>query len=192
MSTARPKTIIFIAIALVILALISTTLALTNRLNVGRVRQPGTFTGNSANGGNLNNGGNTQGGATDNGGNFQGNTPNGGGNFQGRGGNNNVFSIFRNLGINFQVIGYVTTGFTVLGILLALLCAYGVWQQKKWGLNWGMVIAVLFLIGALPTLFALGGRNLNLLRTSLNLLSLVGSVCILVLGVLPSVRDSVK
>lgn len=94
--------------------------------------------------------------------------------------------------INGQIIGYVSIGFTGIGIILALLSAFGVWKQKEWGLNLEMVIALIFLLGALPTLFALGGRNINWLRTSLNILSLVASTPILVLSILPSVRDAVK
>ncbi|MCX6068296.1 MAG: hypothetical protein NT121_21540 [Chloroflexi bacterium] len=182
MSTARPKSIMIIVALLVVLALISTTSSLTSRLGFTRTRQPGTFTNN--NGGNFQNG-NNDGGT----GNNQGGT--GTRTIQGRSGFN-AFSIFRTLGINGQIIGYVSIGFTVVGIILALLSAFGVWKQKKWGLNLGMVIALIFLVGALSTLFALGGRNINWLRTSLNILSLVASTPILAMGILPSVRDSVK
>ena len=183
MSSAKPKSILIIAGLLILLALLSGTSALTNRIGFSRTRPPGTFTGNNGANGNAP-GDNTAPGGTTQGGNAP------GGNFQGRGGGNNAFgSVFRILGPAF---GYISTGITILGILLALLCAWGVWKQKKWALNLGMVIAVLFLLGALPTLFALGGRNINWLRTSLNILSLVASIPILVLGILPSVRDSVK
>ena len=86
---------------------------------------------------------------------------------------------------------FITLGITILGILLALLSAFGVWKQKSWGLNLGMVIAILFLLGALPGLFSLGGRNVNVLRTSITILTLVASAPILVLGILPSTRDLV-
>jgi hypothetical protein len=183
MLAAKPKPIMVIAGLLVLLALLSGTSALTNRIGFTRVRQPAALNGNNPPGGNF------QG---ENGGNFQrGNTP--GGSFQGRGGSGfNAFTIFRTVGINPQLIGYLTTGFTILGILLALLSAYGVWKQKRWGLNLAMVIALLFLIGALPGLFALGGRNINWLRTSITILSLVASAPVLVLGILPSVRDTVS
>jgi len=191
MLSAKPKSILIIAGLLILLALLSGTSALTNRVGFTRTRQPGTFTGNNgangtAPGDGTAPGGNFQGG---NGGNFQGgNAP--GGNFQGRGGGNNPLgSIFRILGPSFI---YISLGITIIGILLALLSAWGVWKQKKWALNLGMVIALLFLIGALPGLFALGGRNINLLRTSITVLSLIASVPVLVLGILPSVRDFVK
>jgi hypothetical protein len=187
MLAAKPKPILIIAGLLVLLALLSGTSALTSRVGLTRTRQPGTFTGNNAQGGNFqsgdNNGSNFQGRNNNNGGN--------GGNFQGRGGFN-AFTIFRTAGINPQVIGYITTGITILGILLALLSAYGVWKQKRWGLNLAMVIALLFLIGAVPGLFSLGGRNLNWLRTSITVLSLVASAPVVVLGILPSVRDTVS
>jgi hypothetical protein len=185
MNTTRPKSLTIVAILLVVLALLSTASNLSTRLAVGR-RQPGAFNGAGAAGG-----GNFQGGAG--GGNFQGgNGAGAGGNFQqGRGGTN-VFSLFRTAGINFQVIGYISLGLTILGILLALLSAFGVWQQKRWGLNLGMLVAFLFLATAAPGLFTLGGRNINLLRTSITILTLVASVPVLVYGILPSVRDSVS
>lgn len=193
MLAAKPKPILIIASLLIVLALLSGTSALTSRIGFARTRQPGAFNSNNAQGGNFqgNNGNNAPGGNFQggNGGNFQGgNTP--GGNFQGRGGGGfNAFTIFRTAGINPQVFGYISIGVTILGILLALLSAYGVWKQKRWGVNLGMVIALLFLLGAMPGLFALGGRNVNILRTSLTVLSLLASVPILVLSILPSVRD---
>jgi uncharacterized membrane protein len=84
---------------------------------------------------------------------------------------------------------WVSLGFSILGIVLLLLCAYGIWKSKVWGLNWGMFLAIVFLLGALPGLFSMGGRNVNWVRSGLNILSLVATLPILVLGVLPSVRD---
>ena len=198
MTNARPKSLTIVAALLVLLALLSTTTTLVNQLGIGR-RQPGAFNGAGpagGAGGNFQQGGGANfqgGGAAGGGGNFQGGGAAGGagGNFQGRGGGNNIFTLFRNTGINFRVIGYVTLGLTILGIVLALLSAYGVWKQKRWGLNLGMLIALLFLLGALPGLFSLGGRNINILRTSTTILTLLASVPVLVYGVLPSVRDSV-
>ena len=185
MLASRPKPILIAASLLVVLALLSATSMLTSRLGVAR-RQPGAFTGNGVTASTNGGGGNPQ--AGNGGGNFQGGGG-GGGNFAGRGGGFNAFTIFRSAGLSPAVFGYINIGITVLGIVLALLCAYGLWKQKRWGLNWGMVIALLFLLGALPALFALGGRNFNLLRTSLTILTLVASVPILVIGILPSVRD---
>jgi hypothetical protein len=180
MSSTKPKSILIIAGLLILLALLSGTSALTNRIGFTQARQPGAFNSNTAPGGNF------QGG---DGGNFQGGNGNNG-NFQGRGTGNNAFgSIFRILGPSFI---YINIGFMIVGILLALLSAYGVWKQKRWGLNLGMVIALLFLIGALPGLFSLGGRNINWIRTSITILSLIASAPILVLGILPSVRDTVS
>lgn len=185
MFSAKPKPILIIAGLLILLALLSGTSALTSRIGFTRTRPPGT-TGNNAQG----NGGNFQGGNGNNG-NFQGGNGNNG-NAQARGGGFNAFSIFRTAGINFQIIGYISTGITILGIILALLSAWGVWKQKRWGLNLAMVLALLFLLAAAPGLFSLGGRNINWLRTSITILNLVASVPILVLGILPSVRDTVS
>ena len=181
MLTARPKSSTIVAILLVVLALLSTTSTISNRLGVGR-RQPGAAGGNLQ--GAAGGGGNFQGGAGG-GGNFQ------GGGAQGRGGNN-IFSLFRTTGINFQVIGNFTLGLTILGIVLALLSAFGVWKQKRWGLNLGMLIAFLFLVSAAPGLLSLGGRNINWLRTSITILTVIASVPVLIYGILPSVRDSLS
>jgi len=90
------------------------------------------------------------------------------------------------------VIGYITQGLAILGILLALLSAFGVWKQKRWGLNLGMLIAILFLLAAAPALFSLGGRNINWLRTTTNILTVAASLPILVYGISPSVHDFVS
>jgi hypothetical protein len=183
MFSAKPKPILIIAGLLVVLALLSGTSALTSRTGFTRVRQSGALNNNNTQGGNFQGGNN---------GNFQGGNGNNG-NFQARGGGGfNAFTLFRTAGINPQVIGYITIGFTILGILLVLLSAYGVWKQKRWGLNLAMVLALLFLVAAVPGLFSLGGRNINWLRTSITILNLVASAPILVLGILPSVRDTVS
>jgi hypothetical protein len=190
-TTSRPKTIFAIIILLVIMALVSgTLLATTRNAFSGANRRQGTTQGNANNNGNFqgNNGG-TQGGGTgnNNGGNGTGNNSN----FQRRGNTGifNLFSITRSLGLNVQVIQYVSLGLQVLGIALLLLSAFGVWKQKKWGLNLGMLMAFVVLVGALPTLFSLGGRTINWLRVGLNLTSLFASLPVLALSFLPSVRD---
>jgi hypothetical protein len=196
-STSRPKTIFAIIILLIVLALVSgTSLATTrNVLNGANRRQGnGNTQGNANNNGNFqgNNGG-TQGGTdgANNGGNNTGNNAGNNANSQRRGNQGifNLFGITRSLGLNFQVIQYVSLGFQVLGIVLLLLSAYGVWKQQKWGLNLGMLLAFVFLLGALPALFSLGGRTINWLRTGLNLTSLAASLPVLALSMLPSVRD---
>lgn len=195
MFTAKPKPILIVTALLVVLALLSTTSMLTSRTGFARPvagANGANFQRNNGAGGGGTGGGNFQANNGASGGNFQANNSNGSGNFQARGGGGfNTFTIFRSLGLGGQTMLYITLGITILGILLALLSAFGVWKQKSWGLNLGMVLAILFLISVLPGLFSLGGRNINLLRTSITILTLIASAPILVFGILPSTRDLV-
>ena len=178
MTGIRPKTITTILVMLLVLALTSAISIGYSQLAFGR-------RGNNRPVGQGTTGGTTQG--NNNGGTNRGT----GNNFQGRNATGifSLFSVTRSLGINPQVMTWVSLGFSILGIALLLLCAYGIWKSKVWGLNWGMFLAIVFLLGALPGLFSLGGRNVNWVRNGLNILSLVSTLPILVLGVLPSVRD---
>jgi len=186
MFAAKPKPILIVTILLLVLAALSTASIVTNRIGFARSAGFANGTNFQRNGGNFQSNNGT--GDTGNG-NFPIN--NGNRTFQRRSGFN-TFSILRSLGLNGQAIIYVNLGIGILGILLVLLSAYGVWRQKSWGLNLAIVMALLFLIGAAPTLFNLGARNFNWLRTSISILTLVGSVPILVYGILPSVRDTVS
>jgi hypothetical protein len=102
----------------------------------------------------------------------------------------NLFGAAGSLGINFLYLRYVSMGFAIMGIVLTLVAAYFVWKQKRWALNLAIVLAILFLLGTLPGLFSLGGRFISWLPTSLNVLKALASIPIIVLGILPSVRDS--
>src|SRR5689334_16363781 len=118
MSTARSKSLMGVVILLVLLALASGAALAVNQLGAARIRQggpggafatpgPGTpAPGDNAQGGSGS-------GAGRNGGNFQ------GGNFPGRGGGGffGLAGIFRNLGIDFQVMGYINLAVAGLGIL---------------------------------------------------------------------------
>jgi hypothetical protein len=180
---------LIITVLLVLLALLSATSVLTSRNGFARpagVANNPTLQGTNGAAGT----GSTQGNGA---GNFQAN--NGATGAARTGGANrggfNTFTLFRSVGLGGQTMLYVTLGATILGILIALVSAFGVWKQKSWGLNLGIAIAILFLASALPGLFSLGGRNVNLLRTSLTVLTLVASAPILVFGILPSTRDLV-
>jgi uncharacterized membrane protein len=179
MTGAGSKTITTILVMLLVLALTSAVSIGYSQLAFGRRgnnRPAGqSTTGQGTTPGN-NNGTNNRGTGT---------------NFQGRNATGifSLFSVTRSLGINPLVMTWVSLGFSILGIVLLLLCAYGIWKSKVWGLNWGMFLAIVFLLGALPGLFSMGGRNVNWVRSGLNILSLVATLPILVLGVLPSVRD---
>lgn len=179
---------------LLLLAVLSSVSTLTSRIGFGANRQFGN--GNPPGAGNFQGNNGTVPGQGGNNGNFQGN----GGNFQGNGGNFqnrrlaggglfNLFSLTRALGLSGPVLGYISLVIPVLGIALLLASAYAVWKQKKWGLNLATLLGLLFLLGALPGLFAIGGRNINWLRISLNILSVLATLPILALSFLPSVRD---
>lgn len=191
-TTSRPKTITVIIAMLLLLAVVSTVSILTSRIGfgtggnlrtgsgLGRTVQgtPGARSGQGSNG-NLQGtpGANTR----------QGNASN----FQNRAaaGGFNFLSIFRMLGLNGQVIGIFNIALPIVGIALLLASAYGVWKGKRWALNLATLLGVLFLVGALPGFFSIGGRNINWLRTGLNALSAVATLPILAVSFLPSVRD---
>ncbi len=191
MNNARPKTITIILVCLLLLALISVVGTINSRIGIG-----GRNNFRTANGTNQAGSGNFQAG---NNGNFQGNGNAQGtdttgqgtnGNFQRRNtGGFNLFSITRSLGLPPNVMIYFTIGFSVIGIVLLVLSAYGIWKTKVWGLNLGMMMAIIFLVGAIPGLFTIGGRNMNWFRTGSNIFSLLATLPILALGMLPSVRD---
>ena len=101
----------------------------------------------------------------------------------------NLFSITRSLGLSPQVMIYFNIGLPVLGVLLLLLSAFGIWKQKGWGLNLATLLGLIFLAGAVPGFFSLGGRNVNWLRSGLNIASAAATLPILALSFLPSVRD---
>jgi hypothetical protein len=86
----------------------------------------------------------------------------------------------------------------VLGIVLAGVAAWFVWKQKRWALNLGMVLAVLLLLGALPGLLFGGGVRfvgadfmgwMGYAQTGLNILKPLLALPVIVLSMLPSVRD---
>lgn len=193
----RTRNIVIIVVALGVIALLSTVGLLTTGFGL---RRPAFNRGNqpgNAQGGNFQPGdGNFQGGNNNpqsGNGNFQ---P-GDGNFQRRGGLG-IFSLFsaaRGLGINFQYIRYVSLAIGILGIVLTIVAAVFVWKQKRWALNLAIVLAILFLLGALPGFFTFGGRFfsfLTVLTSSANILKGLATLPIIVLGILPSVRDSVS
>jgi hypothetical protein len=191
MTTSRPKSITILAILMLALALFSATSLVISRTGFGRpnfAQGPNDQQGFPQNGAgnNFQRGANGQGG-----GNFQ---QGGNNNFQ-RGGGAGIFSLFRvarTAGISGPAISYIGIGLSVIGILLSFLSAYGLWKQKKWALNLAMVLAVLFLLGALPGLFFGGGPRISVFsitRSTLNILTVLATLPILAMGILPSVRD---
>lgn len=198
MTTTRTKPVITIAILLVLLALLSVVSLVTSQLGGPAGRRPqGAFNGTPSPG-NVQGGGGFQGGnnggaqgnngGAGNGGGFRGGNG-GGGNFRGGGGG--AFAIFgavRQMGIDPRIFGYISIGISVISVLLVLWCAFGVWKQKKKALNWALVLAILFLLPALPALFFGGG--FNVFRLVMNILQVGAAAVIIGMSVLPSVRDS--
>lgn len=175
----RPSTITVMIAMLLVLAIVSGTTLATSRLQLfgrGGNNRPNNGSGQNFQGNN---------------GNFQGNNGNTqDGNLQGRTRSGfNLFSLTRSLGLSPQLIMYVNIAIPIIGIFLLLLSAYGIWKQKIWGLNLATFLGFIFLIGALPTFFSFGGRNINWLRTGLNITSAAATLPILALSFLPSVRD---
>ena len=189
-NNAKPKTLVIIFASLVVLALLSLVSLFTSApfLMMGRPGQMNTARGNNGRPGALPpaNGSSQQG----NGQGFQRGNGNDG-NFQGRNGFSgfNLFRLTRSFGLDPRVMMYVGPGMSVLGIILLVLSIFGIWKLKKWGLNLGMFMGLFFLIGALPGLFSFGARNINWLRSGINLLGFAASLPVLFLGFLPSVRD---
>ena len=217
--TARPKTVTFILAMLILLAVISAITVGTSLLfarsafgGTGSGRQfngtpqPGRTLGNGTPvAGDTGTGGNTQGNGTGQGtggnfpgagngqgtgGNFTGGQNGTGGNFQGRNqGGFSMVTIIRALGLPFQLIAILNIAIPVIGILLLLFSAFGVWKLKPWGLNLATLMGLIFLIGAISALLTPVGRTVNWLRIGENALSLAATLPILGLSFLPSVRD---
>lgn len=187
MSTARSKSLIATVILLVLLALASGASLAVNQFGAARIRQGGPGGAFATPGP----------GTPAPGDNSQGNpgpgTGRNGGNFPGRGGGGffGLAGIFRNLGIDFQLMGYINLAIAGLGILLLLVSALGVWMQKRWGLYLAIVVAILFLLGAVPGLLFGGGR-FSLMRTGLDLLSAALAVGVIFLSFLPSTRSAIS
>ena len=81
----------------------------------------------------------------------------------------------------------------VLLLVLTSLATWFVWKQRRWALNLGMILAALVLLGSLPGLL-FGGRSFfmggfGMLQTGLDVLRVAIAAPIIVLGMLPSVRD---
>lgn len=180
MSTAHPKSLTIVAVLLILLAVFSISTTVISQSGLLRGTRPQNFQQGS--------------------GSFQGNNDNNNGNFHGGGNGNfrtgggfNLFSITRTLGLAGPAMIYINLGFTLVGIALCLLSAYGVWKLKAWGLNLGMTVALLFLLGVVPGLFFGNSfrftNPITIVRNVINALEALASLPILVMGILPSARE---
>ncbi len=187
MQTSTPKSLLIMTILLILLTLISLATPVLSGLSAGRLPgmmlQVGKFPPENAN--------------PPSDGGFQGRQPQPGSeNFLQRSDGNafHPFQATRAPGLGGQAMIYINYGVGVIGAGLAGLAAFWVWRKKKSGLNLALVLAILFLLGALPGIF-LGLRMMGaaaILRYALHLLSAGISLVILVMGIMPSVRDEVE
>ncbi len=190
MQTSLPKSLLTVTILLILLALVSLA---TPFLSGFRMSPAGRLPGNMPQDGNFRPGNANP--PSDGG--FQGGQRQPGSeNFLQRSDSSafNLFSLTRALGLGGQAMIYINYGIGVIGAGLTALAAFWVWKKKKAGLNLALVLAIVFLLGALPGVFS-GLRMMDataILRYALNLLSAGASLVILAMSSLPSVRDEVE
>lgn len=182
MQTSYPKSLLTLIILLLLLAVISLATPFLSAFGINPAQRPA---GALPQNGNVR----PQNGTPPQGdGNFQpGNFP------QRPGGMFNLFGIARSLGLGGQAMIYVNYGVAVIGAGLSGLAAWWIWKKKKAGLNLALVLAIVFLLGALPGVFS-GLRWMSvasILRYALNLLSGAAALVILAITILPSVREEV-
>ena len=191
MQTTRPKSLLVITFLLALLALISLATPFLSDFGMNLAgRQPG----NMAQGGNFRpeNANPPQDGGFQGGGNFQ---P-GNGSLPQRSGSGtaSLTGILRTLGLGGQAMIYINYGIGIVGAGLAALAAFLIWKKKKAGLNLALLLAILFLLGAIPGIFS-GLRMMDatvIIRYTLNILSAGAALVILGMGILPSVREEVE
>ncbi|MCG2784188.1 MAG: hypothetical protein L6461_03695 [Anaerolineae bacterium] len=190
MQTSLPKSLLTITILLILLALVSLA---TLFLSSFGANPAGRLPGDMPQGANFR----PENGNLPQSGEFQGGERQpGSGTFPQRSASGafNLFSLTRAFGLSGQVMIYLNYGAAVIGAGLAALAAFWVWKKKKAGLNLALVLAILFLLGALPGVFS-GLRMMNaaaILRYALNILSAGAALALLATGILPSVRDEVS
>jgi hypothetical protein len=187
MQTSLPKSLLTISILLILLALASLA---TPFLSGFGMNPAGRLPGNMPQGGNFR----PENANPPSDGGFQGGP--GSGNFPQRSSSGafSLFSLTRTLGLGGQAMIYINYGIGIAGAGLAALAAFWVWKKKKAGLNLALVLAILFLLGALPSVFS-GLRMMDttaIIRYALNILSTGAALVILAMGILPSVRDEVE
>ena len=190
MQTSLPKSLLTITILLILLALVSLATPLLSGFGMnpagrlpGNMPQEGNFPPENGN-------------PPQNGGFQGGERQPGSGTFPQRSdsGAFNLLSLTRAFGLSGQAMIYINYGAGVIGAGLAGLAAFWVWKKKKAGLNLALVLAILFLLGALPGIFS-GLRMMGaaaILRYALNIISAGAALGILTMGILPSVRDEVS
>lgn len=100
--------------------------------------------------------------------------------------------IFRLFGINFQYMGAANLGVPIVGILLALIAALGLWMQKRWALYLAFVVGIIFLLGAFPSLLQVFTRFSLTMRTGMAVLNTLFALGVIILGFLPSTRKSLS
>jgi hypothetical protein len=166
MTTKRPITVTIAIVLLVVLTLYGALVPLfsgSRMLGPGfgaRRQAQGVFPGNPP-GGFL---GNEQGG-------YPGNAPSG---IFPRAGLLRLFSVLRIVAIAYDIILFITS----------LIAAYGLWKMKRWGMALAIILAVLALLAAAPSLL----RVFSLLLIAQALLRIAVAIAIIVLASLPISR----
>jgi hypothetical protein len=166
MTTKRPITITIAIVLLVVLTLYGALIPFfsgsrTLGSNFGTRRQAqGIFPSNPPGGFP----GNEQGG-------YPGNAPSGG--FP----RNGLFRLFR-------VLDIVQIVYVIILFIISLIAGYGLWKMKRWGMVLAIILAVLALLAAAPSLL----RVFSLLLIAQALLRIAVAIAIIVLVSLPISR----
>jgi len=181
-TTKRPAVVTIAAILLIVLALFVAGLGIASQYGLlgrgfgNRQFAAGQFRNrsfNPPNGGTTNNG---PVGTLPNDQSNQGTTPNFTRTFSGGTGLTRIFRLLRP----------VTIGLDVVLLILSVVAAFGLFRGKRWGVILAIVLAVILILLAVPSLF----RIFSAVVLIENLVRILLAVAVIVLLLLPSARKS--
>lgn len=179
MDTKRPIVVTIAAIILVVLALFVAGLGIAGQLGLTRGNRQfaaGQFRNRSFNpqgGGTFN--GNPIG-TLPNGQNDQGTTPN----------FNRTFTGGTGLARLFRIIRPITIGLDIAALILAGVASFGLYKGKRWALILAIVLAVLFILLAIPSMI----RIFSAVVLIENLARILLALAVIVLLLLPASRKA--